>query len=99
MRMRVKAAAIGAHVHFQPVITPAEYARAEVNRDGKEAVGDRHAVGEDAAINIVVGEGVEGEPKTKVVEAAGRNTAVVEAALVGEGGVLGARLRTKPKQG
>src|SRR5208337_3242790 len=79
----ITARAIGAYIHFQPVIAAVKNALAEINRDGEKSIGQRNAVGEHGATRLRVPKWVHEQPEPEVVKAAGRPTIVLKPALVG----------------
>ena len=90
-----RAAAIGAQANLQPAIRAGEHARAKVERDGEQAVGDGDVeIGQRAAD---LGWSARGIPdrEGQVITAVGGCATGGELALVGQGG--GLRERGKPE--
>jgi hypothetical protein len=83
-------AAVGAHANLQPARTAIKGRAAVIQRDGEQAIRDgRRRTGERPAArrNVsVAGRVVDSE--SQIVKARRRTAAVIEPALVGEGGAL-----------
>src|SRR6185503_14271903 len=79
-------AAVGAHRHFEPARRAVQHGCSEVERGGEQAVGHRNWLVRQSRSHLAAAELSVIEDEPQAVVAVGGHAAVVEGALVGEGG-------------